>query len=119
MKFHNVILNLTLIVLLCAVSKENLISVVKFTRSKDFVYTRMCATKFISQSFRNCCDGYGFGNLDEWQKTCRAMFDLEYIGWCKAENFMDLKMNVGEVLLCGTWKGLDSSGEVFCKVKLD
>mgnify|MGYP003309324946 CR=1 FL=1 len=73
------------------------------------------STEFISKSFINTCNGSGFENLNEWQKNCREMFQLEYIAWTRADNFMiDSSEDNGE-LLYGKWIGKSGGGEVFCR----
>ena len=77
------------------------------------------AKSFIAQSFKNTCEGKGFESLEQWQLCCRAMFGLEYIAWCPAENFMIDKAaeNGKPCLMYGKWEGSgmleECSGEVF------
>lgn len=71
--------------------------------------------KFISESFKQTCNGKGFQNLNQWQETCRAMWNLEYIGWSDAQDFMIVPDNPDFNLMCGIWKSKNSIGEVFSK----
>ena len=78
--------------------------------------------KFITQSFKDSCDGKGFASQEEWQVTCRSMFDLEYIAWCPAEEFMIVQNDeYRNRLMYATWKGnkdLEAcSGEVYYRSK--
>lgn len=71
------------------------------------------STRFISESFRKTCKGNGFKDLNQWQKTCRSLWNLDYIGWCSAEDFMvDPSPESGE-LLYGKWIGSCGEGEVY------
>ena len=77
------------------------------------------AKSFIAESFKKTCEGKGFDSLEEWQLCCRAMFGLEYIAWCPAENFMidrGAERGAGR-LMYGKWTGSQElkacSGEVF------
>lgn len=85
---------------------------------------RQCfrAKKFIAQSFKETCDRKGFETLEEWQLTCRSMFDLEYIAWCPAEEFLVVQNEeYTDRLMYATWKGNSAlkacSGEVYYRSK--
>lgn len=74
------------------------------------------ADYFIAESFRKTCRGEGFENLNKWQVICRAMWNLEYIGWCDASDFMIVDYSINDrKLMYGKWDGSDSSGEVYCR----
>lgn len=66
---------------------------------------------FISGSFINTCKGNGFDSLETWQKTCKAMWALDYIAWSDADSFCPVEKG-----LCyyGSWSGSQISGDVFC-----
>lgn len=77
--------------------------------------------KFVAESFRNTCQGNGFENLEQWQFSCRNMFDLDYIAWCDSEEFMiDEHKECGKKLVYGKWISKDkkSDGEVYCRLSL-
>lgn len=74
--------------------------------------------EFISESFRNTCNGTGFSSLKEWQKTCKAMWKLDYIGWSEAEDFMEVSKSEKGILMYGKWNGIYGSGEVFCRKRM-
>lgn len=123
MKFYTLVLNVTLLIILSAVSSESIKSVQKITIEKKRVEKILNATKFVSKSFCNTCEGFGFHSFEEWQKNCKALFGLEYIGWANASSFMNVsngEINESEntecILFYGTWKDSDFKGEVFCKV---
>ncbi len=67
---------------------------------------------FISNSFINTCRGKGFDSFEEWQKTCKALWPLDYIAWGDAASFLPVENN-----LCyyAKWTGLELNGEVFCR----
>lgn len=77
--------------------------------------------KFLCESFRKTCAGRGFENLNEWQKTCGALWRCEYIGWTEAEDFLIDRENADEKgkLFYGCWKGENGSGEVYCRMRVD
>ena len=72
---------------------------------------------FISESFKNSVRGQGFTSLVQWQKTCKAMFCLDYIAWTEAENFMVVENGKSGKLLYGKWIGPYGEGNVYCRVK--
>ncbi|MBR1638352.1 MAG: hypothetical protein IJ688_03095 [Treponema sp.] len=65
---------------------------------------------FISQSFLNTCEGCGFSSLEEWQKNCRALWNLDYIAWSDAAEFLPVS---AERLLYGRWNNGYVSGEIY------
>lgn len=74
------------------------------------------AEYFISESFRKTCRGEGFDSLNEWQIVCKALWQLEYIGWGNAEDFMIVDYSFNECpLIYGKWQGRIMEGEVFCR----
>lgn len=77
------------------------------------------ASLFISESFRKTCGGVGFDSLVEWQKKCKAMWNLDYIGWANAKEFMFVKDDLDGQLLYGTWHSDNLKGEVYCLSRLE
>lgn len=77
--------------------------------------------RFVSESFRKTCDGSGFSNLNEWQKVCKAFWNLEYIGWAPTTEFLsdvdnkDSNVNYENVMY-GKWISDFCEGEVYSKV---
>jgi len=60
--------------------------------------------RFVAESFRNTCKERGFSTLNEWQKSCRELWKLEYISWCKADSFMKVNNSESkEPLFYGRW----------------
>lgn len=72
--------------------------------------------EFISKSFRNTCEGHGFSSLNQWQKSCRALWNLTYIAWADAEEFMIVRNSDEHKLYYGKWERDGEGGEVFCRM---
>ena len=68
---------------------------------------------FIYSSFKNTCNGNGFSSLEEWQKNCNAMWNLSYIGFCPADDFMNYENN-NQKIMYGMWIFEDEKKEVYC-----
>lgn len=85
------------------------------------VYRRKAsADYFIAESFRKTCRGEGFENLNKWQSCCRAMWNLEYIAWADASDFMIVDYDLNDkILMYGEWDGKETSGEVYCRRKVN
>ena len=74
--------------------------------------------RFLSECFKNTCEGKGFRNLNEWQKVCRTLWNLEYIGWASSTEFFDDdNLENGSDLMYGKWVGAFGEGEVFARMK--
>ena len=69
------------------------------------------AKKFISQSFKNTCKQKGFENPEQWQKVCKALFNLKSISYepYSTEN------KIIHAVWCGGENLQKCSGEVYCK----
>ena len=119
MKFHTVLLVITFMGLICVTLKDY--SFYSFRHHKKAFSSRhaFTAKKFIAESFRNTCEGKGFENLEQWQVCCRAIFKLEYIGWCQAQDFMIDDFAGGGELMYGKWVASgdikECSDEVYCR----
>ena len=99
---------------LIAVSVCDYVSCVRTLVKKADSLRKEYQTKyFIAESFCNTCNGKGFSNLEEWQVSCRQMFNLEYIAWCLASDFMiDDYHEEGHQLMYGKWIAVQESGEI-------
>ncbi len=73
--------------------------------------------RFISESFRNACEGRGFASFVEWQKVCKDMWELDYIAWTEADTFMEIEKPEKGKLMYGRWTGPYGAGEVYCRVR--
>ena len=72
--------------------------------------------EFVTKSFINTCKGKGFSDLNEWQLVCRELFNIEYIAWANANDFMDVSMaNTNEDLFYGAWTLNGEINEVYCR----
>lgn len=115
MKLIDVLIFLTLLVLMDICLLSGVKSYCQLNEKQNESRNRVDSAKFISESFRNCCRGEGFCDLIQWQKTCKAMWNLDYIGWTEAENFMEVSEEDSGTLLYGTWRGSVGEGEVYCR----
>lgn len=96
---------------------------------KDFKYlckknreirSQTMSTKFIFESFKATCEGKCFSSLNEWQQKCKSLWDLEYIAWSNAEDFMDVSYeNCDDALFYGVWISKYGKYEVYCRKKND
>lgn len=69
------------------------------------------ACRFISESFKNTCEKKGFKDLYQWQKVCKEMWNLEYIGWSNSDKENSFISN--KKIMYGNWVGNDFTGEVY------
>lgn len=78
------------------------------------------ANRFIEQSFRKTCEGCLYKDLNQWQSECRNMYNLEYIAWCNAEEFMDVSYeNCDDLLFYGIWELNDKKCEVYSRYSIN
>lgn len=117
MRFVEVIVVYIILCFLEIVFCTGILSYRKIVNECEAKKMEYSSTKFISESFKNTCVGKGFKNLEEWQKTCRALWKLDYIGWASANEFMDESFENCDELFYGKWIGGCSEGEVFCRLK--
>jgi hypothetical protein len=76
------------------------------------------SANFVRESFIKTCNGDGYKDLDEWQKNCRKIWQLDYIAWCNAEDFMDVSYeNSPSALFYGCWENENGFYEVYCRKK--
>lgn len=68
---------------------------------------------FIYHSFKNTCEGKGFDSLYQWQKVCKSMWDLTYIGWSNGRDVLLVKDNCKGDIFYGAWKGDDYINDVY------
>ena len=105
MRFTDVILLSVLQGLFSSVLGGAFVQMKKMDLVIEKYYLQTASLNFISQSFCNMCSGKGFKDLNEWEKTCSALWNLESIEWEAA----------GETLYRGCWCGPWGKGEVYCK----
>ncbi|MCR4580376.1 MAG: hypothetical protein K5681_08520 [Treponema sp.] len=112
MKFIDLIYIMLLLSMISAAVLRFSKSFIELDKRESELSYQKDSISFISQSFINTCDGMGFPSLNEWQKSCKAMWTLDYIAWADAASFLPVKSGV---LLYGSWKNNDLSGEVYCR----
>ncbi len=115
MKYFEIILVVIMMTLLSSAMAGSISSVHKVIEKSEKSRRELDSFVFISDSFRKTCNGKCFSNLEEWQVTCRVMWNLEYIGWADAEDFMKVEAEPDEKLYYGRWSGPDGNGEVYCR----
>ncbi len=116
MRFVYLFASLAVMLLLSAGLNYGIKSLETISAKKNLVRKEFESGRFISESFANACKGRGFGTLVQWQKTCRAMWDLDYIGWSKADSFMNVENPENGQLLYGRWIGPYGNGEIYYRV---
>jgi hypothetical protein len=99
---------------------KNIVRISNLSKSVENKKSSVINNEFIYKSFINTCKGEmcgskkGFSSLNEWQVSCRAMFDLDYISWGNADEFMVVNSEK-EKLLYGKWFGKSINGEIYCR----
>lgn len=68
---------------------------------------------FIFESFKNTCEGRGFESLYQWQKACKAMWNLRYIGWSNGREVLLVNETVKGDIFYGAWKGINYINDVY------
>lgn len=111
------LIDLLLVALLLSLSAVMLSGSVKELHRLELAISetgaKAASIHFISESFRKTCRGEGFANLEEWGRSCRALWGLEEI------EFETVEENIAgrEKLLKGNWTGPYGSGEVYCRIR--
>lgn len=118
MKFSGLILVLLVVSTLLVTSISSSFYLDRMKRAALDYNKKTSAEFFISESFRKTCRGEGFDSLNKWQVVCREMWNLEYIGWGNAEDFMQVDYSHNDrALMYGTWQSDFIEGEVYCRRK--
>ena len=113
MKIINLFFSIILCSLLCLLIESGIYTGLKLENYCRKIQRMNEMNFFIYSSFKNTCDGKGFSSLAEWQKTCNAMWNLSYIGFCPADDFMNCE-NTDRTILYGMWIFEDERKEVYC-----
>ena len=116
MKFTDVLVLLFMLIFLETGILCGLSSYWKINERIEKKNRELTSLRFVPESFKKTCRWEGFSDLVEWQKCCKALWNLAYIGWCNAETFMDLSETENSRLMYGTWIGESGKGEVYCRV---
>ncbi len=117
MKFYSIILNLLILSVLGAGVSQNVSAFINVSKENEAVRMKKDSTVFISESFRKACNSEDLSFV-EWQKMCKALWELDYIGWAEADSFRQIEQKNDEIIYCGVWKGACGYGEVYCKKRL-
>lgn len=117
MKFYTIVLNLFILSVLAAGVSQNVNAFLKISKKNEAIRIKKDSTAFIAESFRKACYSEDFSFAD-WQKMCKALWKLDYIGWADADSFMQIPHEDGEIVYYGTWKGDCGDGEVYCRTRL-
>lgn len=102
MKLTDAILLMLMVILLSFLSECGLFYAVRIDSVCRDVKTETDMCAFVSESFRNACEKKGFESLEDWQKKCRAMWNLSYIGFSSTDAFMGGETSDSS-LLYGSW----------------
>lgn len=89
----------------------------KINEKNIYIKEKIDSYMFISESFKNTCNGFGFESLSEWQSECKNLWQLDYIAWTEADDFMIVKESEKGKLMFGTWVGPFGIGEIYCRSK--
>ena len=79
MKFYEVIFLSVIIGLFCSFLSGYVVQIRKLNSYIEKLNGKVMSLDFISESFRNVCAGKGFKSFDEWEDTCRVLWNLESI----------------------------------------
>lgn len=115
MRFYDLLAIICLISMFSVISNFQITGMNKLNETNMELINKSASSKFISESFRKTCWGQGFGSLNEWQKKCAVMWNLEYIGWTTTDSFMEDFTGDRKKIYYGTWKGKYGSGEVYVR----
>jgi len=117
MKYYSVLIYLTCCMFIVSVSQTGAKTYLRIKKDNFDLQRKIDSSKFISESFRNTCRGVGFTSLNQWQKVCKDLWNLDYIGWSNASEFMVIDESVNGTLLYGKWYNNLLEGEVYSRVK--
>lgn len=112
MKFIDLLVFLMILSVFLLLANSSISTMRKMDNHLSEVRLRAESTEFIHKSFRNACKGKGFNSLNEWQKSCRAMWKLDYIAWADASEFMNVDKGI---VFYGKWASEWGQGEVYCR----
>lgn len=113
MKFLDVMIFLFVFSIFCVLFSGELNLYFELVNKNNEYIEKKTEYEFISTSFRNSCQGKGFKSLYQWQKVCKDLFNLEYIGWSNADEFMILSDEIKNPVLYGNWRSKEHEGEVY------
>lgn len=134
MKFYELIILMVLMTVWGVLISGQLKQIMTIEERVEHSFDAAQAYRFISESFRNTCEGKGFKSFDDWEDCCRALWEqkLDYIKWDCVGNSASVsdvsgvngvsEMKTGRFmedgdLFCGRWSYMGESGEVFARRK--
>lgn len=114
-KLYDIFLILLLLEIFCGGLSASLKNINRLNEREFEMKKKVESMEFISRSFRNTCKEKGFKSFNEWQQVCKNLWNLEYIAWAPASEFMEDNSMNGHELMYGKWTGKYGSGEVYCR----
>ena len=90
MKFTSALVSFVFSVFLSLSILEGMAELRKLEEKRNELRKNALCCRFVSESFRNTCNGYGFDSLMEWKKCCMAMWNLDYIGFLEPDSFVSV-----------------------------
>lgn len=119
MKKSNIIILFACLLFFGVLSSFQFFSIIRLSSKCDNFKRKIEYDYFISESFRNACEAGNYSALIEWQKMCRNVCQLDYIGWGEAADFLATdKLDDGKnKLMYGKWISSFGEGEVYCRIK--
>lgn len=114
MRFHNILIWSFLFSLFFVNVNNGYKTVLNLTKTNEEILIKKDSTVFITETFRKACNNDSYTFVD-WQTQCKTMWNLDYIGWSKIDNFMDPSEKNKSSVYCGIWRGNYGNGEVYCR----
>ena len=113
MKFYTVVITAVFLCIISTVLRDSIYYTQKLEQTVRQEFVSYSAKRFVSQSFKNTCEGKGFNSLEQWKSVCQILFKLESIYYEES--------CVGENLLYAKWTGNKDyqkcNGEVYFKIQ--
>ena len=108
MRFSSVIVSFIFYVFLSCAAEKGLYGLSLLAKQRDRFRREALCTRFVSESFRKTCQGKGFESLSEWKKSCRAMWQLDFIDY----------EQMGEKVCRGVWISASVRYEVYFRERI-
>lgn len=112
MKLLDVVVFSVILCLFSSICCDFLSTVKRMDDRIEELHRQNACLTFVSESFYLTCEGdgtRGFSSLEEWKRSCGALWHLQSIEW---------KLDVQDShLICGLWTGPDGEGKVYYRWK--
>ena len=112
MKLYTVVLTAFFLCMISEALRNTVFWTSKLEQKVQEEFLSYSAKKFITQSFKNTCEGKGFENFEQWQNACKSLFNLDSI-------FYETDQDDSK-LIHAQWKASDNllkcNGEVYYKL---